>query len=158
MLKLYKQTGDTLRYHEAWIQGGTITEHWGIAGEQGQTREHKVPKGKHEEDAILDVLRPASDDGFRPIEDLAVLLVEYAIDGFGTDQQLEKRYALQDRMDETLGWTGLGHCDGGSGGSGTMEVCCLVADFEIAKRVVEADLRGTEFGDYTRIYCEDEAD
>ena len=58
-------------------------------------------------------------------------------------------------MNETLGWTGLGDCDGGSIGSGTMEVCCYVADFDIAKRAIEADLRDTEFGDYTRIYRED---
>ena len=53
-------------------------------------------------------------------------------------------------MDETLGWTGLGHCDGGSIGSDTMEVCCLVVDFDTAAKAIEADLRGTEFADYTR--------
>jgi len=37
-----------------------------------------------------------------------------------------------------------------------MEVCCYVVDFDIAKSVIEADLRDTEFGDYTRIYREDE--
>lgn len=156
MLKLYKRTGDALRYHEAWAHDGIITEHWGVVGEQGQTREHKVPQGKGDGDAISDVLRSAADDGFCPIENMAVLLIEYAINVFGTEHELEKRYALQDRMDETLGWTGLGHCDGGSSGSGTMEVCCLVVDFDIAKRVVVADLKGTEFGDYTRIYREDD--
>lgn len=35
-----------------------------------------------------------------------------------------------------------------------MEVCCFVVDFEIAKRVIEADLAGTEFSDFTRIYDE----
>lgn len=57
-------------------------------------------------------------------------------------------------MNETLGWTGLGHCDGGSIGSGTMEICCLVADFEIAKRVIGADLAGTKFADFTQIIQE----
>jgi hypothetical protein len=38
-----------------------------------------------------------------------------------------------------------------------MEVCCYVADFDIAKRVIEADLKGTEYGGYTRIYREDDA-
>jgi hypothetical protein len=38
-----------------------------------------------------------------------------------------------------------------------MEVCCYVVDFEIAKRVIAADLEGTPFADYTRIYREDEA-
>ena len=57
-------------------------------------------------------------------------------------------------MNETLGWAGLGHCDGGSIGSDTMEVCCFVVDFDIAKSVIEADLQGTEFADFTRIYDE----
>jgi hypothetical protein len=72
----------------------------------------------------------------------------------GCGEDVEKRHRLQERMDETLGWTGLGHCDGGSIGSGTMEVCCYVVDFEIAKKVIENDLKGTEFEDYTRIYDE----
>ncbi|WP_201778926.1 hypothetical protein [Rhodopirellula islandica] len=57
-------------------------------------------------------------------------------------------------MNETLGWTGLGHCDGGSIGSGTMETCCIVVDFEIAKRVIAADLAGTKFADFTQIILE----
>jgi hypothetical protein len=57
-------------------------------------------------------------------------------------------------MDETLGWTGLGACDGGSIGGGTMEVCNFVVDFDVAKRVIEEDLAGTEFADYVRIYRE----
>jgi hypothetical protein len=156
MLKLYKRTDSTPRYHEAWCNDGTITEHWGIVGERGESRKHKLAKGEDEEDAILRVLQPAAEVGFAPIEseDHAILLIEYAVEGFGTTQQLEKRHALQSRMDETLGWTGLGACDGGSSGSGTVEVCCYVVDFDVAKRVIEADLKGTEYGDYTRIYRE----
>lgn len=134
-------------------------EHWGVAGERGNSREHGFAKGEDEQDAILRVLQRAAEQGFAPIgiHDHAILLVEYAIEGFGTPQDLAKRHALEDRMGETLGWTGLGACDGGSIGSGTMEVCCYVADFDIAKRVIEADLKGTEYGDYTRIYREDDA-
>jgi hypothetical protein len=72
----------------------------------------------------------------------------------GNSEDLDKRHRLQERMDETLGWTGLGHCDGGSIGSGTMEVCNFVVDYEIAKRVIEEDLSGTEFANFTRIYDE----
>ena len=54
-----------------------------------------------------------------------------------------------------MGWTGLGHCDGGSIGSGAMEACCFVVDFEIAKRVVAAALSDTPFADFTRIYDEE---
>ena len=73
----------------------------------------------------------------------------------GSKHDVEKRTRLQDRMNETLGWTGLGHCDGGSIGSGTMEVCCFVIDFETAKTVIENDLEGTEFANFIRIYDEE---
>jgi hypothetical protein len=159
MLKLYKRTDGVLHYHEAWLNGKTIYEHWGVAGEQGETKEHPLPKGKDEEDAILDILASAAEAGYRPIdmEDHATLIIEYAVDGMGTGEDVDKRHALEERMGETLGWTGLGACDGGSIGSGTMEVCCFVADFDVAKRVIEADLAGTEFSDFTRIYNEDES-
>ena len=48
-------------------------------------------------------------------------------------------------MNETLGWTGLGHTDGGSIGSGSMEVGCIVVDFDVAKKVIIEDLKNTEF-------------
>ncbi|MEO1489379.1 MAG: hypothetical protein AAFR88_08100 [Pseudomonadota bacterium] len=82
-------------------------------------------------------------------------MIEYSVDGMGSEQDLDKRHRLEDRMNETLGWTGLGMCDGGSIGSGSMEVCCFVVDYDLAKRVIEMDVQNTEFRDYTRIYLED---
>jgi hypothetical protein len=160
MLKLYKRTAGVLHYHEAWLNGETIYEHWGIAGERGATKEHPLPKDKDKEDAIRYILTPAAKAGYQPIgfEDHIALLIEYAVDGFGTGGDLDKRHALEERMNETLGWTGLGACDGGSIGSGTMEACCFVVDFDLAKRIIEADLAGTEFSDFTRIYNEAEND
>ena len=87
---------------------------------------------------------------------LNLLEVEYKIDGFGTDQDLEKRHRLEEHLNELLGWTGLGHVDGGSIGSGTMEAGCVVVDFDIAKKVIEDNLKNTEFGEYSRIFRIDE--
>jgi hypothetical protein len=36
------------------------------------------------------------------------------IDGFGSDRDIDKRHRLEERLNELLGWTGLGHVDGGS--------------------------------------------
>ena len=72
----------------------------------------------------------------------------------GNTDDLDKRHRLEERKNETLGWTGLGHCDGGSIGSGTMEVCNFVVDFEIAKKVIEEDLIETQLSDFARIYDE----
>ena len=159
MLKLYKRTDGVLHYREAWLNGATVYEHWGIAGERGDTKKHPLDRTISEPDNIVRVLQPAINDGYRPIEaeDHATLLIEYAVNGMGTKRDVDKRHSLEERMGETLGWTGLGACDGGSIGSGTMEVCCFVADFDVAKRVIEADLAGTEFSDFTRIYNESES-
>lgn len=156
MLKLYKRIKRVLHYHEAWVHGAEITEHWGVVGQRGETAEPKRNKKLGEEKNLEEVLAKPLAEGFGPIDDAdhAILIIEYRVEGMGSNEDLEKRHALEDRMNETLGWTGLGNCDGGSIGSGTMEVCCFVVDFEIAKRVIEEDLKNTKFADYLRIYDE----
>jgi len=47
------------------------------------------------------------------------LEVECKIEGFGTVSDLDKRHKLEGVLNELLGWTGLGHVDGSSIGSGT---------------------------------------
>jgi hypothetical protein len=154
MLKLYKRVNGVLHYREAWIRDQTVFEHWGVVGERGETRERKLPTDANPEAVIREVLGPASDAGFKAIDldDHLTLVIEYSIDGFGTKNELAKRHALEDRMNETLGWTALGHCDGGSTGSGTMDVFCYVVDFDIARRVIISDLQETEFANFVRIY------
>jgi hypothetical protein len=156
MLRLYKRIKRVLHYHEAWAHGAKITEHWGIVGQRGETAEHKRNKKVSEEKDVEHVLSKPIAEGFEPIDvdDHAVLLIEYPVEGMGNSKDLNKRHAIEDRMNETLGWTGLGNCDGGSIGTGTMEVCCFVVDFKIAKRIIEEDLKNTKFADYARIYDE----
>jgi hypothetical protein len=54
-------------------------------------------------------------------------------------------------MNELLGWTGLGRCDGFSMGMDSMEICCLVVDYDIAVKAIKKKLKGTEFENYTGI-------
>jgi hypothetical protein len=122
MLKLYKRVDGVLRYHEAWTEeeNGIAVEHWGVVGERGESKNHPLPKKRFNEDKfIAGILTGAAEQGFEPIddEDHAILLVEYAIKGMGKSADLDKRHGLEDRLNETLGWTGVGHCDGGSIGS-----------------------------------------
>ncbi len=161
MLKLYRRNAGRIdAYHEAWVHGSKITEHWGPLGERGESREHRRNKKLSEDENLKHVLKRPIVAGYEPFDtdDHAVLLIEFSINEMGSTEDLGKRHALEERMNETLGWAGLGHCDGGSIGSGTMEVCCLVVDFEIAKRVIKDELKGTKFADYSRIYDERAAD
>ncbi len=156
MLKLYKLTNSKKEYWETWDNGdGSHTVHWGELGTTGQSKEVKSSLLRKPEKIIQKEVDEMVSNGFIPIEEEFTLLIEYAVDGMGTKEDVEKRYRLQDRMNETLGWAGLGNCDGGSIGSGTMEVFNFVVDFEVAKQVIENDLKGTEFENYTRIYDEE---
>lgn len=159
MLKLYKNIDGNLHYWESWDKDEKMgVVQWGIVGTKGESEEigssFLRPLGKK----IQKLTDEKIAEGYHPLEDdeLFTLLIEYDVDGMGTADDLDKRHRLQGRMDETLGWTGLGHCDGGSIGSGTMEVCCFVVDFETAKGVIENDLKDTEFENYTRIFDENE--
>ena len=155
MLKLYKFTDTKKEYWETWDNDdGSHTVHWGELGTKGESKIVKTSLFKRTEKIIQKEIDGLVADGFHQPEKEVILLVEYAVDGFGTSDDLDKRSKLQDRLSETLGWTGLGHCDGGSIGSGTMEACNYVVDFELAKKVIEDDLENTEFDDYTRIYDE----
>lgn len=158
MLKLYDLDASPPRYWETWDnRDGTHTVHWGILGERGDSKE-VAASGPDEPPAEIQAeIDRFVADGYRPVEAdrQRRLMIEYPVDGMGTPEDVARRHRLEDRMNETLGWTGLGHCDGGSIGSGTMEVCCFVVDFELARQVVVADLEGSEFSDHIRIYDED---
>jgi predicted DNA-binding WGR domain protein len=66
MLKLYRRSETELRYHEAWVHGSKITEHWGLAGERGETAMHKCDKHQSESDNLLSVLAKPLSQGYTP--------------------------------------------------------------------------------------------
>jgi len=155
MLKLYRLKDNQLWYWETWNKDEkTAIVHWGIVGEQGQNKEVKGGLFSNFRKNVQKEIDEKLKEGYREFDQdkVSFLEIEYIIDGFGTEQDLEKRHRLEAKMDEVLGWTGLGHTDGGSIGSGTMEVGCMVVDFDTAKKVIEENLKGTEFGNYSRIF------
>ena len=157
MIKLYKFTEGKKEYWETWDNGDkSHTVHWGVLGTEGSSKTIKSSLFKKAEDKIQKEIDAFIVEGYKPIdqENLYTLLIEYPVEDMGTKEDVEKRHRLEDKMDGILGWTGLGSCDGGSIGSGTMEVCAFVVDFEIAKRVIESKLKDTEFSNYSRIYDE----
>lgn len=154
MIKLYKKIDNILHYWETWDNGNrTATIHWGAVGLEGENKTIKWGIFSNFIKSVRDEIDQRINDGYSEYDDddLVYLEIVYDIDGFGTEAELEKRHRLEEKMDEVLGWTGLGHTDGGSIGSGTMEVGCMVVDFDIAKNVIEEKLKNTEFSDYSKI-------
>ena len=158
MLKLYLKSPNDTEYWEMWEnEDGSHTVHWGVLGTTGESRQVTPGLSQSAESEIQIEVDARVASGFCQIdiEDHVTLMIEFDVEGMGTPEDVERRGRLEDRMNELLGWTGLGACDGGSTGSGTMEVCCFVVDFDIAKGVIMNDLVNSEFSGYTRIYDED---
>jgi len=143
MIKLYKKCSKGLEYWEAWENKGVVTLHWGIVGENGDSLTIKLEKGQSAEKVIFSEAGPAKKQGYAPIDDddHSQIVIQYRLKTWGTKKDLDTRYKVEGVMNESLGWTGLGHCDGGDIGSGTINAFCFVVDVKIAKDVVVTALK-----------------
>jgi len=149
-VKLYKRHEGRLLYREAWIDGENVVEHAGVYGERG-VRSLRAAFGPAKQREVVDsIVDEAISDGFKAIPEarLFSLLVSKEISGAGNKDDLRRRHALEDFLNEVTGWRGLGHCDGGSIGSGSMEVYCLVVDHKIAAKVIADELAASQFNDF----------
>jgi hypothetical protein len=149
MLKLYRND----HYWEAWYADNEVTIHWGGLGERGEMREIPVRSRKGAQSIIEREAQQPRANGYREIEidQLSPLAIEYPIDGMGTLRDLYKRHKIEELMDECLGWTGLGHCDGGDIGSGTINIFCFVVDHEKALPVITEELKRNHLLEGARI-------
>lgn len=154
MIKLYKSINNETHYWETWDnENKSATFHWGIIGQTGKSK--KITSGlfKKNHKEVQTAIDQKIEEGYTEFEEMDKVFLEviYSIEGMGTSTDLDKRHKLEGRLNELLGWTGLGHVDGGSIGSGTMEVGCEVVNFEIAKKVIAEDLKNSEYHDYKEI-------
>jgi hypothetical protein len=150
MVKLYKRSDGRLLYREAWVDGEDVVEHVGACGERGSISQHPAAGPARQREAIDTITAAAKADGFKTIPEtrLIGLVVGKELSGAGTREDLRRRHALEDFLNEVTGWLGLGHCDGGSSGSGSMEAFCLVVDYEIAAEAIARELVASPFSDF----------
>ena len=143
MRKLYKRDGERLLYWETWDDDGKFIMHWGVVGDEGETQTVRSGLFRDAEKTVAEEMARREQEGYAEIsdEDLQTVLIQYRTASWGDLEDLEKRQAIQDLMDNALGWTGLGHCDGGSIGSGTINFCCPVVDAKIAAPVMVQALK-----------------
>lgn len=141
MLKLYKQTRSGLQYWEAWEDEEKIVTHRGTLGETGVTVEIPLSVSEDAELLIERESKPHRANGFEEREPVAELVVQYKCENWGSPEDLDKRHRVEDLMNECLGWTGNGHCDGGDIGSGTINIFSYVIDPEIAAKTTIECLR-----------------
>ncbi|VXC42865.1 conserved hypothetical protein [Bacillus sp. 349Y] len=74
-------------------------------------------------------------------EELHELVIQYSYEEDRIEEALERRHAVEELMNECLGWTGNGHCDGGDIGSGTTNIFTYVVHVERAVKSILDDLQ-----------------
>lgn len=135
--KLYKKENDELFYFEFWIENeDRLIIHEGKLGEVGETRTinsdtSSLPLGVQLTQLRKDALR----DGFYSIDVFSELIVQYVLKDGELDESAEIQSDLEDLMDDTLGWTGLGHCEGSDIEVNIINLFCNVIDKDIALKV-----------------------
>lgn len=60
--------------------------------------------------------------------------------GFGTEEDLSKKYEIEEFLNSALQKSGLGDCDGGEIGGGEMIIFCYVKNFEKGLEVIKQEL------------------
>ena len=155
---LYKRDETVLRYHARWPEHGLLLECWGVVGELGELRERQMPDGASTERAIAEARQSLHARGFATVDMNAYvrLLVEHEVGRTCNAEDADERITLEYRIGALLDQTGLGGTSGGEMWPTSYEVFCFVVDFEIAKRVISADLLSTKYT-HARIYEEDPA-
>ena len=147
MFKRYRRSSGVIEYREAWPADEVVIEHWGACGERGQTCEHPTPTARDQLNTLKGLKAKAAALGFKPISlsRHAKVVVQRSVAGIGTPQDLDERHDLEAFLDEQTGWLGLGHCDGGSIGSGSMEAVCYVVDAGVARSALARELATSRF-------------
>ncbi|MEO0467518.1 MAG: hypothetical protein AAF216_13330 [Pseudomonadota bacterium] len=157
MFKLHKrdEDGAVRQYHEVWAdpENRRLICHWGEIGQEGEVEAHRIWLVRSLEEQVEALLQPARDAGFSELgaADYTSLVVASETEDEGAVVDLDLRDAMADRIQEILGWTGLGHCDRAGTTDHSMELICLVVNFDLAKSVLTEALAHGEFADTSLI-------
>ncbi len=75
-------------------------------------------------------------------DDMVEVTIQYKIDtgGFGTPEDLVRRYKIEEVLDSCLRKTGYGDCGGAEIGSGEMLIFCFVKNPEKAAKIIKQEL------------------
>jgi hypothetical protein len=142
LLKLYKRDKDKISYWEAWDEEAELTIHFGDVGDVGETTTVSLAEFEPPDSAIEEHAKDARDAGFSEIdhEDLFELVVQYPLAAAAGPDDIEKAYRVEELLNECLGWTGNGHCEGNDIGPGSLNVYCFVVDPKLALKPVVDEL------------------
>ena len=153
MIKMIKQVDDVVLYWEVWQDGRTLVIHYGTVGETGESEEKKLSLFQRAQRLMDELAEEKANEGYDYLDEdeLFELVVQYSYEDNQMEATLEKRHHVEDLMNECLGWTGNGSCDGGDIGSGTANIVNYVVDVEKATQTIIEELKNNNLLDGVKI-------
>jgi len=145
MIKMLKEQNNQLNYWEVWYDEDSkeYNIHFGLLGDIGNHQIEAKKKGINVPKYMDQLAKGKLEEGYMYLEDdlLQELMIQYKTEENKiVEEELEKRHFVESLMNECLGWTGNGHCDGGDYGSGTMNIFCYVINSKIAIETIINEL------------------
>jgi hypothetical protein len=127
----------TALYWEIGQDGDGAYSYKGQVGASGAITRLPV-SGRIFDAMIEDEISEATADGYSELneDELIWLVIQYNIDGMGSEEDLDRRGRIEDIIQACLEHTGNGQCDGGDIGSGTMNVFVQVVNPEAAQKTI----------------------
>jgi predicted DNA-binding WGR domain protein len=140
LIKLIKKVKNQLLYWEVWESGKTLIVHFGTVGDTGKTEEIKLSLFQKAEKTMVKLVEEKVSNGYEYLDESKMIqfVVQYRYEEGEMEATLKKRHSVEGLMNECLGWTGNGSCDGGDIGSGTANIFNYVLDLDEAfKAIIE---------------------
>lgn len=157
MLKLYKQENEKILYWQSWEnKSNSYIIHHGELGEKGEFSEIEDSIYKRASTIVKEKTQSIRDLGFKELKELKMMTIQFKIDEFGTMNDLDERYEVDELINDTLTWTGLGQCEDYEIGSGTMNISFMAVDSNIAAKVIVNLLKKNNYGEDYIIFEESE--
>ncbi|MEN9919676.1 MAG: hypothetical protein RL662_2112 [Bacteroidota bacterium] len=139
MIKLYKTIKGVVYYFEAWINDdNSLTIHRGMLGDIGETDEFtdNLPPLV----TLAKLVEDKKEAGYTDDITHAELILQYTYNETdATAALLQKQTKVEALLNNALGWTGNGHCEGTAIQDGKMNVICYVIDKDIALDSILSD-------------------
>lgn len=155
MVKMYKHIDNRIDYFEVWLNDDvSLTIHQGTLGDTGETEDiiYDEEGDLPVEVAMAEIVAVQEGKGYSQLDNLTEVVVQYQLNSKvkGIEENIE---AL---LNECLGWTGNGHCEGVDVASDTINFFCYVVEKQIATRTILETLIEESYFDGVKIGYADE--
>jgi hypothetical protein len=135
LVKLYKVENGILNYWEIWDTDTSLFIHSGELGDTGESKTLQIKPNKLKNIADQQIQNKI-DEGYFHLDDdqLNDLIIQF--EAYESAEDLNFREAIQNIINQTLGWTGNGHSINADIGNGKINIFSNVIDPYIACQAI----------------------